>query len=77
MNTLLESLYGAKDAVRDLALSHLLNLIEGVQSAISNRLTLAQSVFPFFLIIIYLVFCYVLSIIIVYQYTNRNNTKES
>ena len=51
MNTLLESLYGAKDAVRDLALSHLLNLIEGVQSAISNRLTLAQSVFPFFLIV--------------------------
>ena len=52
MNTLLESLYGAKDAVRDLALSHLLNLIEGVQSAISNRLTLAQSVSSFFILII-------------------------
>lgn len=42
-NVMMESLCSAKDAVRDLALNHILNLVEGVSSNTSNRLVMAQS----------------------------------
>ena len=43
MNILLESLCHAKDAVRDIALGHVLSLVQGVTSSVNNRMILAQS----------------------------------
>lgn len=43
-NILVEVLCNAKDAVRDVALSHILSLVQGVTSATANRLVIAQSV---------------------------------
>ena len=43
-NIMIEALCSAKDAVRDVALSHVLSLVQGVTSSTANRLVIAQSV---------------------------------